>query len=102
MHVPSTNTTSVDRCRGFGTCMSLELGASVTVVVVYGVVMNASHYERAIIFFWRPEMHTKLPQKPQTIEISKLFPIIENDLAHFFLHGILSQILWFYGVYGKL
>ena len=51
MHVPSTNTTSVDRCRGFGTCMSLELGASVTVVVVYGVVMNASHYERAIIFF---------------------------------------------------
>ena len=47
-------------------------------------------------------MHTKLPQKPQTIEISKLFPIIENDLAHFFLHAILSQILWFYGVYGKL
>ena len=102
MHVPSTNTTSLDRCRGFGTCMSLELGASVTVVVVYGVVMNASHNERAIIFFWRPEMHTKLPQKPQTIEISKLFPIIENDPAHFFLHAILSQILWFYGVYGKL
>ena len=52
---------------------------------VYGVVINASHYERAIILFWRPEMHTKLPQKPQTIEISKLFPIIiENDLAHFF------------------
>ena len=78
--------------------MSLELGASVTVVVVYGVVMNASHYERAIIiFFCGSIFSTKLPQNPQTIEISKLFPIIENDLAHFFLHGILFSnfmVLW--------